>query len=204
LSLTKQQDRKQGKMHFIATRHFNKNIDLFSSQRKNCPNINTVFPKLNESNTQKMFQSKLLLFSSNPFCIKNWPNKCSLENMLRLFSKLFSAQFHFASPPGPQFEAVSHYQQPLVPAHSTLAPHPSLAPHHFTQAPLVPHVHHATPVPVRTHQLPPALPEPHTLPAECFIETPCTRSCGDGFKLLLPNPTAYACYGATLQVKFVN
>jgi hypothetical protein len=48
--------------------------------------------------------------------------------------------------------------------------------------------------------LPPALAEPHTLPAECFIETPCTRSCGDGFKLLLPNPTGYGCYGATLQV----
>jgi hypothetical protein len=49
-------------------------------------------------------------------------------------------------------------------------------------------------------QLPPAVAEPHSLPAECFIETPCTRSCGDGFKLLLPNPTAYGCYGATLQV----
>ena len=36
-------------------------------------------------------------------------------------------------------------------------------------------------------------------PPECFIETPCTRSCGDGFKLLLPNPNGYGCYGASLQ-----
>jgi len=54
--------------------------------------------------------------------------------------------------------------------------------------------------PVR--QLPPPIADPHSLPAECFIETPCTRSCGDGFKLLLPNPAGYGCYGATLQVWF--
>lgn len=41
-------------------------------------------------------------------------------------------------------------------------------------------------------------------PAECFIETPCTRSCGDGFKLLLPNPNGYGCYGASLQVHPCN
>jgi len=34
----------------------------------------------------------------------------------------------------------------------------------------------------------------------CYVETPCTRSCGDGFKLLLPNPDALTCYGAALQV----
>ena len=34
----------------------------------------------------------------------------------------------------------------------------------------------------------------------CYVETPCTRSCGDGFKLLLPNPDAVSCYGAALQV----
>ena len=34
----------------------------------------------------------------------------------------------------------------------------------------------------------------------CYVETPCTRSCGDGFKLLLPNPDAATCYGAALQV----
>ena len=34
----------------------------------------------------------------------------------------------------------------------------------------------------------------------CYVETPCTRSCGDGFKLLLPNPEALTCYGAALQV----
>ena len=27
-----------------------------------------------------------------------------------------------------------------------------------------------------------------------------SRSCGDGFKLLLPNPDAITCYGAALQV----
>lgn len=43
-----------------------------------------------------------------------------------------------------------------------------------------------------------------TPPAECFIETPCTRSCGDGFKLLLPNPNGYGCYGASLQVHPCN
>ncbi len=41
-------------------------------------------------------------------------------------------------------------------------------------------------------------------PPECFIETPCTRSCGDGFKLLLPNPNGYGCYGASLQVHPCN
>ena len=60
---------------------------------------------------------------------------------------------------------------------------PFLAPHH-------PH-----------HVGPPAAPAP---PAECFIETPCTRSCGDGFKLLLPNPNGYGCYGASLQVHPCN
>ena len=43
-----------------------------------------------------------------------------------------------------------------------------------------------------------------TPPPECFIETPCTRSCGDGFKLLLPNPNGYGCYGASLQVHPCN
>ena len=42
------------------------------------------------------------------------------------------------------------------------------------------------------------------LPDECFIETPCTRSCDDGFKLLLPNPSGHDCYGATLQVHPCN
>lgn len=34
----------------------------------------------------------------------------------------------------------------------------------------------------------------------CYVETPCTRVCGDGFKLLLPNPDAQTCLGAALQV----
>jgi len=38
------------------------------------------------------------------------------------------------------------------------------------------------------------------LEQNCYVETPCTRSCGDGFKLLLPNPEALSCYGAALQV----
>ena len=63
------------------------------------------------------------------------------------------------------------------------APHP--AHHAAAHPPLSPH-----------HADPP--------PAECFIETPCTRSCGDGFKLLLPNPDGYGCYGASLQVHPCN
>ena len=80
------------------------------------------------------------------------------------------------------------------------------------------HQHHP-----QQHNPPPPLPSPHSppqpahlphghvqhhphgkssgLPDECFIETPCTRSCGSGFKLLLPNPSSlHSCYGATLQV----
>ena len=37
----------------------------------------------------------------------------------------------------------------------------------------------------------------------CYLETPCTRSCGEGFRLLLPNPDITAgCYGAAMQVNF--
>lgn len=43
-------------------------------------------------------------------------------------------------------------------------------------------------------------PPPPPAPENCYLETPCTRSCGDGFKLLLPNPDGQACYGAALQV----
>ena len=40
-----------------------------------------------------------------------------------------------------------------------------------------------------TEPLPTALAQRgREVPQECFIETPCTRPCGDGFKLLLPNP----------------
>ena len=68
--------------------------------------------------------------------------------------------------------------------------------------------HHIPPLPYSPPIPPhPQHPLPHLstvepkLPEECFIETPCTRSCGSGFKLLLPNPTSsHACYGATLQV----
>ena len=35
-------------------------------------------------------------------------------------------------------------------------------------------------------------------PQECFIETPCTRPCGDGFKLLLPNPKGKPNYSLLL------
>ena len=37
----------------------------------------------------------------------------------------------------------------------------------------------------------------------CYLETPCTRSCGEGFKLLLPNPDiTNGCYGAAMHVDF--
>ena len=71
--------------------------------------------------------------------------------------------------------------------------------HHGAPPPHPPTQPYSPPQPPHTHV-------PHSnaksnLPEECFIETPCTRSCGPGFKLLLPNPTAaHGCYGATLQV----
>ena len=34
--------------------------------------------------------------------------------------------------------------------------------------------------------------------------SPRSSSCGDGFKLLLPNPNGYGCYGASLQVHPCN
>lgn len=65
-------------------------------------------------------------------------------------------------------------------------------PHHPVPSHHAPPHHHGGPPPlVAVHEKP---------PPECFIETPCTRSCGDGFKLLLPNPDGYGCYGASLQV----
>ena len=90
-------------------------------------------------------------------------------------------------------------------AHSPHLPHHP-DPHHGAHGAYTPP--HPAPHPVG--HPPPALPPPPPhggdgkLPPECFIETPCTRSCGDGFKLLLPNPNGYGCYGASLQVHPCN
>ena len=62
------------------------------------------------------------------------------------------------------------------------------APHHAHHAPL-------------SHGAAPSYGPPAPAPDQnCYVETPCTRSCDDGFKLLLPNPDAVSCYGAALQV----
>ena len=37
-------------------------------------------------------------------------------------------------------------------------------------------------------------------PQECYVETGCSSSCGDGFRLLLPNKEASSCLSSVLQV----
>ena len=41
---------------------------------------------------------------------------------------------------------------------------------------------------------------PASNPADCYLETGCSSSCGDGFRLLLPNKQAVACVPSVLQV----
>jgi len=99
--------------------------------------------------------------------------------------------------------AVHHGPPPPVPVHHGHHPPPTpvshLAPHHpHHPAP----VHHPHPAPPHHPPHPPLVHD--EVPPDCFIETPCTRSCGDGFKLLLPNPDGYGCYGASLQVHPCN
>ena len=90
----------------------------------------------------------------------------------------FSAPYHHHQP----------YETPQAYVHHHTPPLPSHPPPPVHHTPPVHHPHHANA-------------KVAELPEECFIETPCTRSCDAGFKLLLPNPSGgHACYGATLQV----
>ena len=41
---------------------------------------------------------------------------------------------------------------------------------------------------------------PASNPADCYIETGCSSSCGEGFRLLLPNKEAVACVASVLKV----
>ena len=44
------------------------------------------------------------------------------------------------------------------------------------------------------------VPEPPTLPASCYLATDCSASCGEGFRLLLPNRGEITCMSGVLQV----
>ena len=41
---------------------------------------------------------------------------------------------------------------------------------------------------------------PASSPEDCYLETGCSHSCGDGFRLLLPNKQAASCVSSVLQV----
>ena len=45
---------------------------------------------------------------------------------------------------------------------------------------------------------------PASGPEDCYLETGCSHSCGDGFRLLLPNKQAASCVSSVLQVRLCN
>ena len=52
----------------------------------------------------------------------------------------------------------------------------------------------------RTYQASSGYGIPAAEPKECYLETGCSCSCGDGFRLLLPNKQAASCVSSVLQV----
>lgn len=52
----------------------------------------------------------------------------------------------------------------------------------------------------RTYQASSSYGIPESEPEDCYLETGCSSSCGEGFRLLLPNKQAAACVSSVLQV----